>query len=86
MVVKSSFLLLLIEGDPSYQMIFTGSKILFLDEFIAFWNLENTGNYSTRVDFNRDLPKITIFRIWKPIFYVFYPIILKLNLIVLGVN
>ena len=55
-------MLFLIEGDPSYQMLFIPDQILFLAEVIAFWNLENTGNYSTRTDFNRDFPKILDFR------------------------
>ena len=36
-------------------------KILFLAKVIGFWNLENMGNYSTRVNFKRD------FGIWKSI-------------------
>ena len=37
-----------------------------------------------QADFNRDFPKITNFGISKPIFYyIFYPIIWKLNLVVL---
>ena len=69
-------------------MLFTRSKnIAPRAEVIAFWNLENTGDCSTRANFNRDLQKMTIFGISKPIFsYIFYPIILKLNLVVLGVN
>ena len=38
-----------------YQMVFTGSKILFLATVIAFWNLENSGNNTaTNVNSNRD--------------------------------
>ena len=69
----------LTEGDPSYQMLFTWSKILFLTKVIAFWNFENTGYYNMCANFYRDFPKMTIFGISKPIFtYIFYLIILKL--------
>ena len=68
-------------------MLFTGLKILFLAKVITFWNLEDTGNNSMRVDFNHNFPKITIFEMSKHIFsYIFYPIILKPDLDVLGVN
>ena len=53
----SSFLLFLKEGSPSYQMLFTRSKILILAEVIAFLSLEFTGNYTTHANFNRDLRK-----------------------------
>ena len=67
-------------------MLVADQKILFLAKVITFLNLENTGNYSLRTDFNRVFPKMAIFGISKPIFYIFYPIILKLNLVVFGVN
>ena len=45
---KSRSMLFLIEEDPSYQLVFTGSKNFVPSQsYIAFWNLENTGNYST---------------------------------------
>ena len=76
-------------GVPDLRMV----KI----NFYVVLNLENTGNNSTgnnntgnnsmRADFNRDFTKLTIFGIFKTIFsYIFYPIILKLNSVVLGVN
>ena len=80
---KSSFTFFLIEGDFLLDQNF----LLFLAEVIAFWNIENTGNYRTRKNINRDLRKINVFGISKPILsYICYPIILKLNLVVLGVN
>ena len=47
----------MIGRNPSYQILFTGSKILILAKVIAFSNLEFTGNYTTRANFNRDLRK-----------------------------
>ena len=74
-------------GEPQLPDAFYRiKKILFLAKVTAFLNLENTGNYSDRPDFNRVFSKITIFWISKHVFYIFYPIILKLNLVVLGVN
>ena len=35
-------------------------KISFLAEVVEFWNLENTGNYSTRTNFKRDFPKVKL--------------------------
>ena len=54
-----------------------------LTKVIAFWNLENTGNYSTHTDFNRVFPRMSIFEISNlssPTF--FYPTILKVYLVV----
>ena len=71
----------------STRCFLTDQKILFLVKVIAFLNLENTYKYSTHTDLNRDFLNMTNFGILKPIFsYVFYPITLNLNLVVLGVN
>ena len=40
-------------------------KILFLAKVIKFWNLENTGSYSARLNFKRDFPKMDTFWNWK---------------------
>ena len=43
--------------------------------------------YKSRANMNRDFPKINIFEISKSIFsHIYFPIILKMNLIVLRVN
>ena len=84
-MAKLEFYVVYDRKDPSYQMLFTGSKILFIAKVITFGNLENTGYYSMCSDFNRDFPKMTTFGIKIPIFsYIFYTIILKLSLVVLG--
>ena len=84
---KSSFMLFLTEGDPSYEILLLDQKILFPAEVIPFWDLENTGNYvvcRTCTDLNHDFQKNDHF--WNFKTYIFYPIILKHNLDVLGVN
>ena len=84
-MVEIEFFMFLTEGDTSYQKDFTGLKNIVPNQ--SYHILKDTGNYSTRVDFNCDFPNMTIFGISKPIFsFNFYPIILKLNLVVLGVN
>ena len=57
---KSSFMLYLLEGDPSYQILFTGSKNFVPSRSYRILKSWNTGNYSMHADFNRDLRKMTI--------------------------
>ena len=54
---KSIFLLFMIEGSPSYKILFTESKILILAKVIVFSNLDFTGNYTIRANFNHALRK-----------------------------
>ena len=44
-------------------------KVLFLVKVIAFLNLENTGNYSTCANLNRNFPKIN-FKIYYPLHFL----------------
>ena len=70
----------LTERSARYQMLFIGSKMLFLAGVIEFQNLENRGNYSSRANFKRDFPKVDIFEILKSIFSnIFWAIILKIS-------
>ena len=48
---KSSFLLFLIEGSPSYQILFTGSKNIDPSQSYRISNREFTCNYSSRANF-----------------------------------
>ena len=84
---KSSFTLFVNpRWTPASRCFLPYHKILFLAEANAFWNLENIDNYSKHADLNRVFQKNTIFEISEPFSYIFYPIILKLNLVVLGEN
>ena len=58
---KIIFNVIFIEGRQSYQMLFTGSKILILAGFIAFSKLQNTYNYLAAARFTRDYLKILNF-------------------------
>ena len=51
---------------PPTRCFLPDQKALFLAKVIAFWNNENTGNYSTHAGFKRDFPTMTIFGISKP--------------------
>ena len=56
---------------------------------VAGYNLENISNYSMRANFNHNfpVPENDIFEISKYIFSdIYFPIILKLDIIVLRVN
>ena len=50
-----------VEGKQSYQMLFTGSKILILAGFIAFSKSQNTYNNLAVARFTRDYLKILNF-------------------------
>ena len=58
---KIIFYVIFVEGRQSYQMLFTGSKILILAGFIAFSKLQNTYNYLAAARFTRDNLKILNF-------------------------
>ena len=55
-------------GVSVTRCLLLDQKILFLSEVIKFWNLKNTGNYSTCANFKHDFPKMNIFAISKSIF------------------
>ena len=79
-MVEIEFYVVYYRGEPQLLDAFDRIKNIAPAKVIAFWNIENTGNYITRTDFNRDFPKMTIFGISKPTFcYIFYPTILKRN-------
>ena len=52
----------LIEGMKGYQILFTGSKILFLSGVIATQNLDFTYDYIAVARFNRDYLKTMFFQ------------------------
>ena len=86
---KSSLTLFVIEGNPSYQMLFTRSKKMFLAKVINFWNFINACNYSTHANFKRDLPKLDFFLEFKNLSsptYKFWNRLLKLGSYVFGVK
>ena len=66
-------------------MIFTVCKNIPHRQSYRILKSEKMGNYCTHANLNRDFPKMTIFEVLKSIFsYNSYPVILKLNLVVLG--